>query len=261
MADVEAALIGFAELDEAALGRPWAWPGGVTMEARYALYGTLEDAQAALVAATARPHPESRRILAFAQRAFGDLRGLLLGLPEALLDREPRPGEWPLREVLRHVLAIERRYAAQTLYAVERGDAEPVRIPEARMPVTAPAEGEGDATTLLARLARARRETDRQLADLPAAALARPTVWLNAQLDVRFRLHRFAAHIVEHTVQCDKTLAALGWRIPEGRRIVRQVTAALGELEGLGAPAEVRAIEASLVERFASVSAAVNASA
>jgi len=203
--------------------------------------------------------PESRRILAFAQRALGDLRGLLLGVPPALLDREPRPGEWPLREVLRHVLSVERRYAAQTLYAVERAETEPVRIPEARMPVTAAAEGEGDVTTLLGRLARARRETDQQLADLPPAALTRPTVWVKAQLDVRFRLHRFAAHIVEHTVQCDKTLAALGWPMPEGRRIVRQVTAALGELQALGAPADVRAIETSLVERFVSVSAAISA--
>ena len=259
MADVEAALIGFAELDEAALGRPWPWRGGVTMEARYALYATLEDAQAALVTVTARPHPESRRILALAQRAFGDLRGLLLGVPVPLIDREPRPGEWPLREVLRHVLSVERRYAAQTLYAVERADAEPVRIPEERMPVTAPTEGEGDVATLLSRVAAARRETDRHLAELPAAALTRPTVWLKAQLDVRFRLHRFAAHIVEHTVQCDKTLATLGWRLPEGRRIVRQVTAVLGELEGLGAQAEAHAIESSLLERFASVSAAVSA--
>ena len=259
MGDIDAALIGFAELDEAALSRPWAWPGGVTIDVRYALYRTLEETQEVAVAEAARSHPESRRILALAQRAFGDLRGLVIGLPGELLDREPRPGEWPVREILRHILGIERRYAAQTSYAVDRSDADPVRIPEERMPITGLEDGRGDVGALLDRLDQERRETDRRLGDLLPSAMTRPTVWVKAQLDVRFRLHRFAAHIVEHTVQCEKTLAALGWRLPEGRRIVRRVTAALGELEGLGANDEVRAIEARLVERFTSVTAAVRA--
>jgi len=71
-------------------------------------------------------------------------------------------------------------------------------------------------------------------------------------VDVRFRLHRFAAHLVEHTVQCEKALAALGWRATEGRRIVRRLTALLGEIEGLSGRAEAREIEDLLVERSAS---------
>ena len=84
-------------------------------------------------------------------------------------------------------------------------------------------------------------------------------MWVKVDVDVRFRLHRFAGHIAEHTVQCEKTLSALGWRPTEGRRIVRPVAAALGELEGLGAVVELRAIEARLVERLASVTATVGA--
>jgi hypothetical protein len=60
---------------------------------------------------------------------------------------------------------------------------------------------------------------------------------------------------VEHTIQCEKTLAALAWRPTEGRRIVRHVAAAIGELEGLGALTDARRLEASLAERFASVKA------
>jgi hypothetical protein len=71
-------------------------------------------------------------------------------------------------------------------------------------------------------------------------------------VDVRFRLHRFAAHLVEHTVQCEKALAALGWRATEGRRIVRRLTAVLGELEGLSALGDVAEVERRLVERSAS---------
>ena len=91
--------------------------------------------------------------------------------------------------------------------------------------------------------------------------MTRPTQWIHYQIDVRFRLHRFAAHVVEHTVQCEKTLAALGWRIAEGRGIARRISAALGELEGLGAPADARAIEGRLVARLPSVKAALAAGA
>ncbi len=257
MTDFDAALARFAALDEDVLSRPWQWRGG-TLDARYALYRALEEAQEACVVAAAEPHPESRRILALAQRASGDLRGLLIGLPTDLLDREPRPGEWPVREVLRHMLSVERRYAVQTRYAVERGNAEPVRIPEDRLPTTPAGEVGGDVGAVLARLGQARAETNRRLGDLAPPALTRPAVWVKVEIDVRFRLHRFAAHVVEHTIQCEKTLAALGWRPTEGRRIVRQVTATLGEVEGLGALTEARAIEARLAERFGSVTAGVS---
>ena len=75
-------------------------------------------------------------------------------------------------------------------------------------------------------------------------------------VDVRFRLHRFAAHQIEHGIQCEKTLAVLGAPMTEGRRIVRRLTALLGEVEGLGGHAEARAIEQDLVERAASVAVA-----
>ena len=133
MADFEGAVRGFAGLDHEALSRPWPWREG-TIDVRYALYRTLEEAQEAYVRAAAEPHPESRRILALAQRALGDLRGLLAGLPAEQLDVAPRPGEWSIRQTLHHLLVVERRYALQTLYAVERADTEPVRIPDDRLP-------------------------------------------------------------------------------------------------------------------------------
>ncbi len=143
MTDFEAVLAGFAALDEEALARPWSWRDQ-QMDVREALYRTLEDAQEAHVLATAGAHAESRRILALAQRAFGDLRGLLVGLPIDLLDEAPRAGDWPVRETLRHMLFVERRYAMQTLYAVERTDGEPVRIPEERLPPAAQIDASGD---------------------------------------------------------------------------------------------------------------------
>ena len=242
---------GAAGLDEAALAREWVYRDRA-MDVRYALYRTLEDAQEAHVRVVAGPLPESRRILALAQRAFGDLRGLLVGLPADLLDRAPGNGEWPLRETLRHIFIIERRYALQTLYAIERGDADPVRIPDDRLPTLAQIDVSGGICDILVRLAEARSETSRRLGDVAPAAMTRPTQWGRYDVDVRFRLHRFAAHVIEHTVQCEKTLAALGWRPTEGRRIVRRLAALVGEIEGLGGVAAARDIEQRLAVRVAS---------
>src|SRR5207245_5061611 len=173
----DAVLTDWAMLDEEALGRPWSWRGR-PLDVREALYLTLEDVQEAHARASAGQLPESRRILALAQRAFGDLRGLLIGLPAELLDRAPRADEWPLRETLRHMLTVERRYAVQTRYAVERTDAEPVRIPEDRQP-TVPANAvDGEIDAILARIGEARAETNRWLGEVGPAAMTRPTIWV-----------------------------------------------------------------------------------
>jgi hypothetical protein len=227
MTAFDAALAGFATLDEVALARPWSFREK-RMDVRYALYRTLEDAQELLVSVAARAHPESRRILALAQRAFGDLRGLLIGLPDSLLDRTAREGEWPVRETLRHVLLVERRYAIQTRYAVERADSDPVRIPNDRLPTAAQVDVTGGTREILARIAAARAETNEWLGLLAPPALTRPTQWIEYDIDVRFRLHRFAAHLIEHTVRCEKTLAALGWQATEGRLIARRFATLLG---------------------------------
>lgn len=252
--DVDAALASFAALDETELARPWRFRDKPT-DVRYAIYRTLEDAQGAYVQLTALHHPESRRILALAQRAFGDLRGLLVGLPAALLDRSPRDGEWSIRETLRHIIVIEGRYAVQTLYATERADSDPMRVADDRMPTLAQVDVTGGLADMLERVRAARAETHRRLDALPVAVMTRPTQWTQFDVDVRFRLHRFAAHLIEHGIQCEKTLAALGVSVPEGRRIVRRLTALLGEIEGLDGHAEARTIEQHLVERAASVAA------
>ena len=252
--DVEVALARLAALDEQDLSRRWIHRDK-PMEVRYALYRTIEEAQETLVRLAALPHPEPRRILALAQRAFGDLRGLLVGLPDQLLDRPPREGEWSVRELCRHIIVIEGRYAVQTAYAVERGDSDPMRVADDRMPTPAQTDVTGGIGAILGRMRESRAKTDGRLGDLTAAAMLRPTQWIQYDVDVRFRLHRFAAHLVEHTVQAEKTLAALGWPLTEGRRIVRRLTGLLGEIEGHGGEVEARAIEQRLVERQASVAA------
>jgi hypothetical protein len=252
VSDYDAALARCGGLDEDVLSRPWTFRGR-QMDVRYALYRTLEDGQEAYVRVAAGEHPESRRILALAQRACGGLRALRVGLPGVLLEKTPRAGEWSIQETVGHVVAVEQRYALQTKYAVDRTDADPMRIADSRLPSLTPASVGGGIEMLLAKLAAARAETDRWLGDVPPVKMTRPTIWGGYEIDVRFRLHRFGAHIEEHTVQCEKTLHALGWRPTEGRQIARRLAAVLGEVEGLGAVKDAREIEARLGERLASV--------
>lgn len=249
--DFDTALERAAALDEPALAQKWMYRDKA-MDVRYALFRTLEDAQEVLVRVVAQPHPEGRRILSLAQRAFGELRAVLAGMSADLLDRAPREGEWPLRETFRHILFVERRYALQTKWAVERRDADPMRIADDRLPTAAQIDVAGGIREILARIGAARAETNQWLSNVALAAMTRPTQWVHYDVDVRFRLHRFAAHVVEHTIQCEKTLASLGWRQTEGRRIARQLAALVGEIEGLGAIAEARDIEQRLAERLTS---------
>ncbi len=244
----------FASLSDDALTRRWQWRGR-DQDVRYALYRTLEEEHAALMRARAAWEPtEPERILALARRAFGDLRGLLVDLPDAVLD-EARDGEWSLRDTLRHAFLVERRYAVQTAYAAHRKDADPIRIEEgdARYPSERDVDASGGVARLMERFAAARDQTDAVLGGLPAASLERPTIWSGQEVDVRFRLLRFASHLIEHGIQCEKALEASGHRAGEARRIVRRIWAVREELEATGDDRAMAALDAAHTERAASL--------
>jgi uncharacterized damage-inducible protein DinB len=217
---------------------------GEQLQVRDALYRALEAEYAALARAPSPPG-EAARILGLAQQAFGDLCGLLAGLTDDVLDASPGPGEWSLRQVLAHVLLVERRYAAQVEYAARRADTEPV-YRELRLQLS-DADREGGMTSWIDRLAAARGESDRACS-VPDAALDRPTRWSGYDVDVSFRLHRFAAHLVEHTVQCEKVLEAVAPPPGEAGRIVRRIWVARSSHERLSTPEELRALDSAHTE-------------
>jgi len=185
------------------------------------------EEQAALVA-TKTPTNEAEPILALAQRAYGDLRGLLLAVPDDLLDRDPAPGEWSIRKTMEHTTNVERSYRANTQHALVRHDDEPLVLPPERRPKPDPADTAGDALAIVDALATRRAETDAALARTDESALARPSRWsavdVPFDVDVRFRLHRFGAHLVEHTQQVEKTLRALGQSETDAQAYVRQIS-------------------------------------
>ena len=226
--------------------RPWSWRGQ-ERDIRDGLYRCLESEQAA--AAVVKYPSEAARILALAQAALGDLRGLLAGLPDELLDREPKDGEWPLRKVLQHALLTELSFKANTRHALNRLPADPVRMPAEQRPSEADADVSGGVAEILERFTMEREGTDTEFEALDADQLLLPTIWSDYDVDVRFRLNRFGGHLAEHTIQCEKTLQWLGLQLTEARLITRRISCLRGLHERYSDPAVLDGLDRGNRER------------
>jgi hypothetical protein len=272
-------------LDDAALERPWAWHGRAD-ELRFALLRLADDEEEATIrvvaalAALGWRQPEPQRILGLAEISRGWLLGELVGVPGDLLDRAPAPGEWPLRRVLAHMIVTERRYYQRSAWDIAEaragrptGEEPPAGVVE---PLSVAARYEhGSVADLVERLATVREAALAALADCAASDLATPSSWAGHAVDIRFRLHRFAAHERQHTVQVAKTLRGVGFAPTEAQRLLAQAQVTRGQLlarlvglpddllDRAPAPAapSVAAILAGLIEsereRVASVRAAL----
>jgi uncharacterized damage-inducible protein DinB len=249
-----AAMARLAALPDSRCSEPWLWTGhsGWPLQVRDALYRSLEEELEA-AAAHAPPVAESARLLAAGQRAWGELRGLLVGVPDSVLDQpngqqESESGGWTLRQLLAHVLLTERRYREHVEYALRRADAEPVRT-EPRAALSA-SEQEGGVRDWIERIA-AERRADASLGRTGGEQLLRPTVWAGYDVNVRFRLLRFAGHLVEHTVQAERLLEIMGSPLGEAHMVVRRISAARGAHELFSGGGELARLDAVHAERAA----------
>jgi hypothetical protein len=156
-----------------------------------------------------------------------------------------------------HAIGVERSYRANTQHALVRRDDEPLRLSAERRPTPDPTDTAGGVLDILAAFATRRAETDAALAGLDAAQLVRPSQWgpyeVLHQIDVRFRLHRFASHILEHTVQCEKTMESIGITLNDPRAVVRAIGAMRGAHERRSPSAVLDALDAALIARAGAV--------
>jgi hypothetical protein len=211
---------------------------------RDALYGLLRREQAISASGQPSPRTETSRILDFAQAAYGDVVGVLVGRDDSVLDTA-RDGEWSLRDVLRHAMAVELRYAAQVEYSASRSDADPVQIPPRLLPCdrlspTEPAfaaSRSGGVLELLQLVENARASSDMRLTKVPDPVLTRPSMWGSQLLDVRMRLHQIAVHLTETAIQIEKIVGGAS----ELRAIIRRCCITRGMHERWS-PAEERAV-------------------
>jgi DinB family protein len=229
-----------AGLDDAGLERRWTWRDGAD-ELRFALLRVADDEEEAtigvveMLAMLGWRQPQPQRILGLAEISRGWLLGELVGVPDDLLDRAPAPGEWPLRRVLAHMIVTERRYHQRSAWDIAEaragcatGAEPPAGVVE---PLSEAAKYEhGTVVDLVERLATVREEALAALADCTASDLETPSSWAGHAVDVRFRLHRFAAHERQHTVQVAKTLRGVGFAPTEAQRLLAQAQVTRGQL-------------------------------
>jgi uncharacterized protein len=261
---VERLAAAFARLDDNTLDRQgWSWGeyGGVRM----ALIGTvqdLDDLSAELLAlrtATGNPPTTAQRLLARHHNAFWNLRALLVGLSDNEFVTPPAEGEWPVQTALYHVYRTERGFLATILtgLAAQRSGTDASFDGEQVMALTFradPAPSESDSLVQMsAAYARLHELTLQELNGLTDLELsARAPFWEAVQPSVRFRLGRFTAHLHEHTVQIEKTLATVA-PPNEARYHIRRLYRALAEVESalFGAPdlIEVCTDLAGVIER------------
>ena len=234
-------------IPDSALESSWAWRDDEA-DIRYGLYRGIEvceeaAAEAARVLRTtgARRTPAADRI-GPATAARWDLQGLLATLDDATLDRHPRDGEWTARETLGHIINGQRAYGAYTAWWLSRPGGEPdlTRVPEEVVRAAAlpeeETEGEGTLADLRGRLDAVLDVAAGRFAILGDADLAKPARWAGIPVTVGFRVSRWSSHLIEHTLQLDKTMAWLGLQPTEVQRLVRLIHAAYGRLEALVMP-------------------------
>ncbi|MDP9321963.1 MAG: DinB family protein [Chloroflexota bacterium] len=230
-------------LSDADLDRPYAWQDYDEEGLRFSLltaHHILRDAAASVAAArlrAGRPFTEAHRILAQVHEAYRDLTGALAGTSEAEIDAAPPDKQWPIREVLTHMLETEVSFLAAievALFANRAG--RPSEESEAafqakRRPPEDPAGSRADALDALFRSHAAILQALRSVTD-PELDLS-SFFWENRPYPVRFRMHRFEEHVRQHTIQVDKTLAAIGHPPTEAERLVRNLYTALAGVESV----------------------------
>jgi hypothetical protein len=240
---VEALVRATGDLPDAEMDRPWVWREYDEEGLRFTLLMAqheLRDLAVRLAAMRPSPPSQAQRILGQYHHAYRDLTGALAGLRDEDLDRVPKVGEWPLRNVIEHMLGAEYGFLGTVQYArdpdrpadeEEAGDHWPVWRKERGY--AAPDSLPGGIADVRNAMFEIHRRVLRELGDLRDADLEKLAGFWDGLKPIRFRLHRFEAHMIQHTVQVDKTLEWIGRTPTEARRLVRVLYRDLAAVEML----------------------------
>ena len=258
------------DLSDSDMGRPWVWreydEEGLRFTVLLAQH-ELRDLAVRLEALRARkgpPESQAERILGQYHLAYRDLTGALAGLRDDDLDRVPAEGEWPVREVLKHMLGAEYGFLGVVQYALAPDRPKGLEEAEERWDswrdehgYRAPKTLEGGIADVRNALFEIHRRILRELGPLPDEALEEPAMFWDGEKPIRFRLHRFEAHMVQHTVQVEKSLEWIGRGPTEARRLIRILYRDLAPVEMLGSTQfgekEREAVAKALSERAAEI--------
>jgi hypothetical protein len=236
-------------LTEDDLERQWAW-GDYNEGVRFAFLRTYEELRqlaadmVAERASSGRPMTTAQRALAQYHCAYRDFQAVLIGVEHQLLDTSPAEGEWPLRVILGHIIAAEREFFSRIWFAVQEYRDEAAEIIPMTDEQVEEFVGSYEAfERSVERLSKAgimayydtlHKRVLRELADIRAFELEAPSIyWETEPQTVQFRLHRIDSHLRQHTIQAEKTLAALVGPPTEAMRLLRLIYAALADVDGV----------------------------
>jgi uncharacterized damage-inducible protein DinB len=233
-------------LSNADLERPWAWKE-YNEGLRFAFFRTCEqlcELEARLEiqrAACPRPLTVAQRILGQYHRAYRDLQAVLLGVTDEQAAQIPAEGEWPLRQVLAHIVQAERGFLTSTVLGLDHirnGSAESFKLTEelwnnfwAEAPFSDLNES-GSLSQIQAYHDPLHARILREFTPLTEADLGLPIwYWESEPFPLEFRLHRFSSHMRQHTIQIEKTLSMLSLPPSETGRLLRIIYHALAGVE------------------------------
>lgn len=244
----------FINVSDAELDRYWKWKDHDEEGIRFAFFVTLQELrQLAVTLSTLRSQPTpAQHILSQYHAAYLDLQAAIHGLSTEDSDKTFAEGEWSPRRVYEHILATDIGFTAVVRYALEghrssKWSRDP--IPEADEPRLSGISGlsEAEYQTLVKSPLKIMQTYHRdfhpriikEFSTITAEELDLPsTFWEETRFPIRHRLHRYEAHYVQHTIQMDKTLVAIGQAPNETKRLIRKIYAALAEAEGMMIGAE-----------------------
>ena len=260
---------------DADLAQPWRWhvhEEGV----RFALlvtYMQLRDLAVTLAHKRAQDGPP----LALAQRAlepyhtaYRELQALLVGVEETLFEEQPAAGEWPLRTILTHTINTQRAFFTLVHYGLARQRSDEqlsARLPDDEVErvvdsheAYAAVWRDGSVDDLLAYFDELHDRALHEFSQIDDDELSGPSNWWeDEEFSLQYRLHRFDAHLRQHTVQAEKTLEAVGHTNSEARRLLRLIYRALAQVEAavFGAPEIEKPQRQALAQEIASRAAEI----
>ncbi len=238
-------------LTEKDLEHPWVWKDHDEEGIRFAFFVTLQELRhlAVMLAALRTKPTPAQHILNQYHAAYMDLQAALLGLSAVDTERAPAEGEWSVRKVYAHILSTEINFTITVRYALEKHQAgtwTPEKVSDADADRLAGISDEefleltnGPLARMLAFHEELHLAIIEEFSKISDQELELPsTFWEETRFPIKHRLHRYEAHFVQHTVQIDKTLVAIGQDPTESKRLLRKIHAALAEAEGLMIGAE-----------------------
>lgn len=236
------------------LDRPWDWHGH-NEGARFLFFRVYEELRALQTQVFTRrisqglPLNSAQELLASQHQAYWQLQAVLLNGTAPYFDQAPSPGEWAIRETLRHIIRTEQVFVALVHYHLdlERRGVSPafdetrafLKEYRAQFDHQHQVTMQSSLEDILALFSEIHYHGLADLCQLSDQQLDLPSYfWEPQPFPIRSRLGRMDSHVRQHTIQIEKTLAALQIQPSETQRLLAMVYSAVAGLEAVSLGAE-----------------------